>query len=159
MQGGVFFTELTLNDRTKLWHPHLHVLFEGRYIPQKLAAKQWLKATGDSFIVDIRTVSTSKGAAFYVAKYASKALSSRVWKDSSRLQEAIITLYGRRTFSTFGTFTKLGLSKQLASDVGWSDVDTLANLMSNAALGSKDALLIMQQLHSDCEQVDIDDTS
>lgn len=148
MSGGVVFLELSLNPNTRCWHPHLHILYEGTYIPQAWLSKQWLAITTDSFIVDIRRLNDSNAAAGYVAKYAAKALSPNVVRDPDRLTEAVITLHGRRTFSTFGTWTGLDLSRSPDDDDGWEPLCPLWVLIADAAKGGQDALEILRKLRS-----------
>jgi hypothetical protein len=37
-----------------MWHPHLHVIAEGRFLDKHALSAAWHHATGDSFVVDIR---------------------------------------------------------------------------------------------------------
>jgi hypothetical protein len=120
--GGMYFIEVTLNGTTRRWHPHLHVLIEGKYLPHEQIKQSWLAITGDSYVVDIRQCHNSKIAASYVAKYASKAVSSNVWHDRERFCEAIVAIAGQRTFQPFGTWTHLRLSRPPADDHEWEQV-------------------------------------
>lgn len=54
---------------------HIHLVYDGDYIPQELISALWLKITGDSFIVDIRKVRTN-GPDRRLSRYLSKYLSS-----------------------------------------------------------------------------------
>lgn len=158
MGGGVQFLELTLNPRTGLWHPHLHVLFEGRYLPHGVARDTWHDVTGDSFVVDIRQLPTIAVAAWYVAKYAAKAVSASVISDHVRLTEAVTALAGRRVFNTFGSFAALGLTDQPEPDAGWYPITTLADLTARAHAGDDEARRILAKLKgvSADEPMDLD---
>lgn len=72
--GLIWFFELKLTGKGE-WHPHLHILIDGRYLPQRALSRAWKKKTGDSYIVDVRAVKDKKKAAFYVSKYATKPIS------------------------------------------------------------------------------------
>lgn len=146
MTGGVYLLEITLGSASGLWHPHLHVLVEGSYIPIKPLQDAWLSITGDSYIVDIRALRDSKAAAGYVAKYAGKALSSNVVNDPARLKEAILALKGRRVFSCFGSWVHLNLSKHPESAEEWETVGTLAAILADARSGNVAACAIVRQL-------------
>jgi hypothetical protein len=61
--------EITYNASTDRWHPHLHVLAAGRYIPQRTLSNAWHRATGDSYVVDVRQIASIAHAAKYVCKY------------------------------------------------------------------------------------------
>ena len=41
------------------WHPHYHIVFVGRFIPQAKLQEQWEEITGDSRIVDVRQASST----------------------------------------------------------------------------------------------------
>lgn len=146
MTGGIYFLEITYNDQTERWHPHLHVVFAGSYLPHALAKTAWLDITGDSYIIDLRPLNGANGAASYVAKYATKAVGASVWTNPTRLNEAIGAMAGKRTFQPFGDWTDLGLSDPPTDDTAWETVDSLANLIRNAKRGDKAAVRILTKL-------------
>jgi len=146
MAGGLFFLELTLNSKTRQWHPHLHVLFQGDYIPHEIIKHAWHQVTGDSYIVDIRRIGDSARAAAYVAKYAGKSLDSRVWHDYHRLREAMTALAGRRTFQTFGTWTDLKLSRIPEDLDDWLPIAPLWKIMDQANAGDENSVHIVRYL-------------
>jgi hypothetical protein len=148
MTGGLYFLEITLNPATQQWHPHLHCLFEGSYIPHQQLSDLWLQVTGDSFIVDIKAFRNVAAAAGYVAKYASKGLSQAVLTNHERLTEAVLALFGKRTFQTFGSFKNLGLSKPPADDCEWEIVGSLSHLLMRAKAGDAFALQIIKSLRA-----------
>lgn len=59
-------------EATARGEPHLHVLVRAPYIAQAWLSAQWERLTGAK-IVDIRRVTTARGAAYYVSKYLSEA--------------------------------------------------------------------------------------
>jgi len=63
---------LAVVEATKAGEPHLHVLFRGPYIPQKLLST-WMNELTESPIVDIRKIRNQKEVVRYVAKYITKA--------------------------------------------------------------------------------------
>lgn len=67
--------EVTYNAQTDAWHPHLHVIAKGRYIPQRSLSRAWLRATDDSYVVDVRQINSPAQAAKYVTKYVAKPTS------------------------------------------------------------------------------------
>jgi len=160
MTGGIYFVELTVNQTTGLWHPHLHVLFAGSYLPHRTARDQWLSCTGDSYILDLLPVRDSSHAAGYVAKYASKAVPESVWQSPNHFHEAIIAFAHRRLFSYFGTFKGLELSKNPADDVGWDVVAPLFELIELSRRGDKYARRIIAFLSGgyDYESADYQDS-
>jgi len=161
MKGGLYFVELTVNETSGLWHPHLHVLFVGDYLPKRVASDTWLSCTGDSFIVDIARIQDSGHAAGYLAKYAGKAVPKSVWNSPVHLHEAILALAGRRLFSYFGEFKGLDLSKNPADDVGWDTIAPLFTIIDLAIRGDAYARSIITFLKGgeSYESADLYDSS
>lgn len=56
---------------TKAGWPHLHILMQSKYLPQKWVSRAWKELHGAS-IVDVRRTHSARGAASYVAKYLTK---------------------------------------------------------------------------------------
>jgi len=146
MHGGLYFVELTINETTGQWHPHLHVLFSGDYLPHAIASAEWLSCTGNSFIVHIARVCGAGHAASYIAKYAGKSVPRSVWNSPVHFHEAILAFAGRRLFSYFGTFKGLELSKNPADDVGWETIAPLYQIILLARRGVRYAREIIQFL-------------
>lgn len=104
--GGAAFIELTCNPGTGSWHPHLHLIVEGRYMAKCDLRQAWLVASGDSHIVDIRLIREPRDVIRYVAQYATKALPTPVLDNPDLLLEAVLALEGRKLAYTFGTWHK-----------------------------------------------------
>ena len=100
-----------LNDDNHTWHPHLHVIAVGGFIPLGDLRAAWLGVTGDSHIVDIKLVRNAKATASYVAKYATKSIDSDLTNYPGPLKEAILALKGRRAIVTSGSWAKARLTK------------------------------------------------
>lgn len=146
MTGGIYFLELTYNDRTERWHPHLHIIFEGAFLPHAVAKATWFEVTDDSYIVDLQSINGADGAASYVGKYATKAVGPCVWAHADRLDEAMAALAGRRTFQTFGDWHALRLSETPADETAWEPMCTLATLIREARDGNADSRRILSGL-------------
>lgn len=157
VRGGVWFVELTLNPRTGLWHPHIHAIFEGRYLPLDLIRKLWHDVTKDSYIVDLKFISKTEWVASYVAKYAGKTIPHEVWSSPKHLAEAIKALEGKRTFSTFGTWKSLNLSEVPQDDDTWINIGPLAEVIQRAIHGDPEARYALTQLS--IKPIDPQDTS
>jgi len=145
LRGGVAFCEVKWSERASRWHPHLHVIYEGTYIPKDQIADAWHRITGDSYIVDIRTINDHLHAGRYVAKYISKPLSSTYLNRPDRLDEAIDALTGRRMCTTFGTWRGWPLFKK-PDPVDWEPVAPLSEIRQKAAQGDPWALAILKAL-------------
>ncbi|GAH75295.1 unnamed protein product, partial [marine sediment metagenome] len=69
---GWYTFEITLNPTTRLWHPHVHVLFDGKYFPQQMLSRLWHECTDDSKIVWVADVKSLHNAAHELAQYLGK---------------------------------------------------------------------------------------
>ena len=151
--GGVAFLEVKWAVERQRWHPHLHVLSEGKYIAKPALAKAWLKATGNSFIVDVGKIKSAAAAISYVVKYASKPMDASLFKDSARLDEAILAMKGRRLALTYGTWRGVKLTDVPESGT-WTPVGSLISFIARAKAGDPiaDAIIrytIWQELTSE----------
>lgn len=133
--GGVAFVEIKLARDGEHWHPHLHILLLGKYLPHHLIRDRWLDITGDSTIVEISLVRGRAAAAKYVAKYASKPLSGDVTRSPRALREAIIALAGRRLAIPFGTCHRWRLTESPAND-GWTYLGMMTDYEWRALCGN-----------------------
>lgn len=135
MWGGVSFLEVTYNAKTSTWHPHLHIIFEGLYLPTDIARSTWLSLTGDSYIIDVRFIRNTRLAASYVTKYAAKTINASVWTIEPAFIEALEALQHCRTFNTFGTWRALKLTVVPEDDTLWVDLAPLAHVLFQARQG------------------------
>lgn len=99
--GGVYTLEVTYNPRASTWHPHVHLITEGKYFPQALLSKLWKQATGDSDITWIQKADNAHKAAIELAGYIGKPAKI---KDLpiDKLMEYIHATRGLRMLQTFG---------------------------------------------------------
>lgn len=99
--GGVYVLEITRNPKTGLWHPHIHVIYDGDYIPQRLLRRHWHDVTGSAEIVWIQAVDDRKGMAREMAKYIGKP--QDVMKlPPYAIREYADAVHGSRMVQTFG---------------------------------------------------------
>jgi hypothetical protein len=145
--GGVAFCEVKWCNATNRWHPHLHVLTEGKYIAKQALSNAWRKATGGSFIVHVTKIRHADTAVGYVVKYASKPHDHSMMHDPDRLDEAVLALKGRRLCLTFGTWRGVRLTE--VPDRGtWTPVAPLSRLIVQSRLGEPAAAAILDSLPS-----------
>ena len=105
IDGGFYTTEYTYNEKTKQWHPHIHIFaLINDWIDQEELAETWHDITEDSYIVDVRRVRKTKEhgyskAVAEVCKYALK------FSDLSleNTWEAFLVLKGKRLTGSFGS--------------------------------------------------------
>lgn len=136
VRGGVAFLEIKWNPQANRWHPHFHVLMQGRYMPKQALKSLWYEITGDSYIIDIRLVRDSTAAGQYVAKYASKPFNSSFVGRPHRLDEAILSLKGRKLVLTFGTWRGVTVARTVSDDA-WESVGSLHDFITRAAHGDE----------------------
>lgn len=136
--GGAAFLEVTLNKHTNRWHPHLHPLVQGNYLPQSVLSRKWLALTGNSPIVHIKLVPDARTIANYVCKYASKCIDDSVFDDPDKLQELMISLGGRRLCLTFGDWRGWKLLEAAQMDLSeYKSAGSLLDLTDAASSGDQ----------------------
>lgn len=162
VSGGVWFFQLCRNEKRGEWHPHLHCIVTGDYIPYKMLRTMWLKITGDSDVVDIRIVQNPKKVADYVARYAARPaeLSTMSIKLAKELYSA---MHGKRLCGKWGLFTKVDLSVKRNPDMkGWEKIGSWYVVTQHyktveSARQIIEAFETQQPLASGVSMLDIDD--
>ena len=100
--GGVWFFQLKFNQKTEQWHPHIHCLVAGKFLPHGRLKQLWLKITGDSTIVDIRPVKDLEGCSNEVARYATSPADITA-VDLERAMEIFYATKHRRICGSWGS--------------------------------------------------------
>lgn len=136
--GGAALLEVTFARTSRAWHPHLHVLCNGKYILNDALSAAWLTITGDSFVVDVRLVRDNWRIASYVAKYVTKSIPAAISNDPDRLAELIGACRNRRLVLTFGTWRGFKLSEKLDT-TAWKNIGPLPDVLRDAAAGNLEA--------------------
>lgn len=144
--GGAAFLEVTLNEGTQKWHPHLHLILEGKYYPQEQLSRDWFKLTGDSKIVDIRLINSRNAAAIYVTKYATKAHDHKITRNPEPFAELILAVKSRKLIMPFGTWRKWKLTEK-TEDPDWQYLGPLDELFDGTFLTQREASSIRMALH------------
>lgn len=140
VKGGAAFIELKISERDTLWHVHLHVIVEGRWMDQRELTQRWHAITGDSFIVDIRPIPDLEKLVRYVTKYVTKPADSSVFAQPNRLDEMIVALRGRHLCYTIGTWRGYKLSQPPETGIVWKSLGDIDSLLNHAATGDAHAL-------------------
>lgn len=146
MAGGLSFLEITLSEKLHQWHPHLHIVFEGKYLPHDLASLVWHEITTDSYIVHIRAVTGNDTVREYLAHYLSVGVNASVWRDTPKLDELIKAMAGTRTIAAFGTWRTIGLARSPLSDTTWEPVARLSDLLLASRAGDREAINLLRSL-------------
>ncbi|MFW1786398.1 protein rep [Acinetobacter ursingii] len=119
IDGAFYTTEYTYNDKTKQWHPHIHIFaLLNEWIDQEELAETWHDITLDSYIVDIRRVKKTKEhgyskAVAEVCKYALKFGDLSV----ENTWDAFLTLKGKRLTGSFGSMHGVKIPEKLTDDM------------------------------------------
>lgn len=145
-QGGIAFIETKRSSDNSFWHPHLHVIHEGGYIPHRALANTWRRLTRDSFVVHLRTVTQPQTVAKYLTTYANKPYDSTITHHPTLLIEVIRAFRNRRTVFTFGTWRHLALRGTTYSPDEWQAIRPLFEILSLASIGDPDAVAILAAL-------------
>lgn len=149
--GGCAITELTRNEATGQWHPHLHLIVEGLYLPHAQLRHHWHAITQDSYIVDIRAVRATDEVHRYVTKYITKPWTGDTARDPHILYETITALDGKRLCNTFGTWRSMQLTDEPVSGA-WERLGTLDDYLRRARDGDTDAIETLSHLHQTAVQ-------
>jgi len=145
--GGLACLEITRGS-DDCWHPHLHVLMQGRYLSHSELRSAWFAATGTSTIVDIRMARGDAEVVKYVTKYASKPYDGEITRRPDLLDELITAMYQVKTLITFGDWRDLSTTA-VTTEGAWEYVCSLADLVRRAAAMEHDALAVLAQLVGD----------
>lgn len=132
--GGVAFLEVGRGKNSRQWHPHIHCLVQGRYLPQAELRQTWLSITGDSYNCDVKLVRDRRQVLAYVAKYTSKSNGMDPSATDADLTEIIRTLRGRRTVIPFGSWRHFRLLRQEPS-TEWELVGHVNEVLYRAQQG------------------------
>ncbi len=120
--GGVWFFQLKYNLSTEQWHPHIHCLVAGQFLPHNRLKQLWHKITGDSYVVDIRPVRDLENASTEVARYAT----SPADLSSVSLEHALDVYHAtkhRRVCGSWGSAKKVTLKPTPQDDIDeWEKV-------------------------------------
>jgi hypothetical protein len=144
--GGAAMLEVKYDAKTKRWHPHLHIVSQGVYLCKHELSTAWHRATGDSFIVDIRQLSHAKDAAYYVAKYVTKGTNGEVWDDPAVAVEWVHATKGVRTCATYGKWRGYKLLAKPKTATDWRAINFLSSVAARARAGSEVDRLLIESL-------------
>ena len=102
LRGGVWFFQLKRSKKSGDWHPHLHCLLDSDYIDKRTLSQEWLLTTGNSFIVDIRSVKDARKVGEYVSRYCAKPGRLSDFQRADQI-EMFSVFHGKRLCGAFGT--------------------------------------------------------
>lgn len=111
--GGMYTVQITRNNNTGMWHPHLHCIIDGDYLPHDQIREAWRDALNRKsglwsigpeapLVVDIRAVPSRKRAARYIARYVCSPNDLSTWGEIATLEYCDAT-HGLRMLTMFGS--------------------------------------------------------
>lgn len=134
--GGVWFFQVKLSKSSKQWHPHIHCVIDGQYLPKSLLRRLWVQITDVSMIVDIRSVKDPDGCALEVARYAAKPGPLKDL-DLNHAVELVSVMHGRKICGTWGIGKSVSLRpKKFTEKDKWQSVGSWSKVMSNRKTNS-----------------------
>lgn len=146
--GGIWFFQIKFDVASHQWHPHIHSLMTGKYIPHGLLSTLWLKITHTSFIVDIRPVNDFEKASFEVSRYCARPSPVRDIPKSKRT-ELFSAMHGRRLCGCWGSARAISLNVPRSDDTGkWERLCRWETLRSHLPF-NEDARLIYKAWSTD----------
>jgi len=113
--GAVWSYEVKRGNGSGLWHPHLHMIALAEVQPDQVElAREWQSITGDSFIVDVRPISSDDPASGFIEvfKYAVK-FSDQPPADTLHAYQ---TLRGKNLLASSGCFRAVVQPEGLLDD-------------------------------------------
>ena len=121
-KGGIWFFQLKRSKNTGQWHPHLHCVIEGAYMPQKKLSEVWQRITFGSKIVHIKPIHDFEKSAEEVARYASSPADLTTNAESDYV-EIFESMKHRRSCGTWGTARSVSLRQPKAKDADqWENI-------------------------------------
>lgn len=139
IHGGIWFFQITYNQKRQEWHPHIHALLDSEYLDQLELVSLWRKITLTSDIVHIRAVHDPEKTLSHNARYAARP--SALIKIPDFLWPALFDSFnGKRICGTWGTAKDISLRPQKPDDSekwisigGWRTVTRSLGFDDNAA--------------------------
>lgn len=147
--GGIYTIEVTYNRRRRQWHPHIHAIIDGTFMPQADIVTAWQKASNGSIIVDIRACHSRGDAVNYLASYIAKS-SDAEKLPQGQVPEWAVNVHGLRFVARFGTLHKAVLpSAELRESIsGTSLICSAEHLAAASDDGDREAGLMLSALRA-----------
>lgn len=131
-EGGASFLEVKIGKGSGRWHPHLHVLCEGKFVRVQELRRVWERITGGSHQVWVELVRDKRAMLRYVTKYVSKPFDMNAIRNDDQLDELLVSLTGTHSALTFGSWRGLKLCAAIR-DHDFEYVCSIAQLKKDIA--------------------------
>jgi hypothetical protein len=145
--GGIAVIEVTFNRTTLEWHPHLHVVCTGEYIPRDGVVKDWKEITGGSWLVDIRKIESGEKASGYLSRYLTAPPDPAVMDDTDLFRQWYEALKGAHWCIRIGGLkVKIEPAPENVDPGDWVQICSVAELHRRAAAGEPTAVRLLDLL-------------
>lgn len=152
--GGFWILEIKRNSESAAWNVHLHAIVDAAYLPQEWLSKQWLRYTGDSYVVDIRRAKPS--ITRYLSKYVTKG--SDVDADGMLLWQFYEAQHRMRDCSTFGN--QFGFGAEAASETSnLLYCGVVSDILVRASRGEAEAQALSKEILIALDRTDLESLS
>lgn len=150
VDGGFSVLEVKRGKESGAWHPHIHIVAWGRFLPQHQLSNLWRQITGDSHIVHVKAINDTHTALNYCLKYVTKPMTAEVEGNPDDLRETMEALHGRRLINTFGQARGTQINEiEVSGD--WIAIAPLTTIIKQARQGDPRAQHIVEVLSCDTD--------
>lgn len=133
IRGGIWFFQITYNEKTEQWHPHIHALLDAEYMDHAFLKVAWSKITQGSTIVHIRAVHNPDATLSHNARYAARP-SALLSIPEERWPDMYEAFKGRRICGTWGSAREISLRpKKPEGDTPWVSIGGFRTVAGLAA--------------------------
>lgn len=142
VSGGLWFAQVTRNQKAGQWHPHLHVILDAGFYPHGDLSRDWLKATETSDNVYIRHIEDTQKAVRDASRYVARPGWMHTLSLDQRL-ELLTAFSSRRLCGAFGTARKADLLKVRKLDPDeWERIGNFADVVHLARTNTQAAAIV-----------------
>lgn len=153
VRGGCSFLEIKYKPQVDDWNVHLHLVTHGTWMDKRELSRAWHKATGDSYVTDIKFIEDLNKIGQYVVKYASKPFNNTFLARNQQLDDVVQSLRGRRLCLTFGDWRGLKLTES-PNPRDWISLGDFHDVASRAINGEHECLEAIQAIcREDAEDI------
>ena len=145
---GFAIIEITYNETTDQWHPHIHVLARTGFIDWSLLRKAWKHVTSGSDNIDCGFIQSSRSAATYVAKYLGKPPPLIFLERLHRAAEYYNATKRAKFLIPFGVHPKRQKQLPLEHPQHLLYLGSLSNIRIDALKGNPEAHAHLKRLHA-----------
>jgi len=155
VRGGVWFFQIKKSDKDNRWHPHLHIVLDADYMNKKLLSLEWLQATGNSYIIDIRAIKDPRKVADYVSRYCAKPCEMSRFGQADRIEVATV-LHGKRLCGRFGSGVKCDFKTGAPEDRSlWQRLGQWSHIIAHRANDKRFTAIVRCFLSGECLAEDL----